>query len=602
MIVEVLIPGIPGPPGTGEGGVSEITGPAVLGRVSGTGAPVGLTPAQGRQALDLGNVNNTSDANKPISGATAMALAGKEATGTAAAAIAAHLAASDPHPSYLTPSEAGALYAPLASIHDSVTLSASVADVLGLTGQQLTAVNPSGGTDRLLFYDSSTGRIRHLALGSNLTITDTTIDAAGGTNTGDQDLSGLVVKANNLSDLANLAAARANLGLGSAAQSAATDFATAAQGALAATAVQPPALSGYAQTTDSRLSDAREWSAATVTQAAAQAGTETTRRAWTVERVWQAAAAWWQSISGATGRSLAGAATPAAARTVLELGTTATTASTDYATAAQGAKADAVSAATSANLAWMGPASGSAAAPSFRALVTADLPASGVSAGTYGSSTQVPVLVVDATGRITGVTMATVSSGGGSLPSPGYALWGGGNGSVIAPISVTSGGLGSATAAVGTTYYHRIWLPAAAPATQLVCRTFSTHSGTTTVAMGIYDNTANSRPGNKIIEATVTANAVSSVFAAAASTTLQPGWYWLAFLVTSATGSPVFTGSTAGSAGIGGGMFTELTAGTFQVISCVEQATGTTLPAVANATGRVLANNVRAVACLGVGA
>jgi hypothetical protein len=119
--------------------------------------------------------------------------------------------------------------------------------------------------------------------------------------------------------------------------------------------------------------------------------------------------------------------------------------------------------------------------------------------------------------------------------------------------------------------------------------------------MGIYDNTANSRPGNKIIEATVTANAVSSAFAAAASTTLQPGFYWLAFLVTSATGSPVFAGSTAGAAGIGGGMFTELTAGTFQVISCVEQATGTSLPAVANATGRVLANNVRAVACLGVG-
>lgn len=39
---------------------------------------------------------------------------------------------------------------------------------------------------------------------------------------------------------------------------------------------------------DSRLSDAREWTAATATQAEAEAGTATTRRAWTAQRVWQA--------------------------------------------------------------------------------------------------------------------------------------------------------------------------------------------------------------------------------------------------------------------------------------------------------------------------
>jgi hypothetical protein len=46
-------------------------------------------------------------------------------------------------------------------------------------------------------------------------------------------------------------------------------------------------------TTDARLSDAREWSASTVTQADAEAGVATARAAFTVQRVWQAIAAWW---------------------------------------------------------------------------------------------------------------------------------------------------------------------------------------------------------------------------------------------------------------------------------------------------------------------
>jgi hypothetical protein len=49
------------------------------------------------------------------------------------------------------------------------------------------------------------------------------------------------------------------------------------------------------QQSDSRLTDAREWSASTVTQAEAEAGTATTRRAWTAQRITQTIAAWWAS-------------------------------------------------------------------------------------------------------------------------------------------------------------------------------------------------------------------------------------------------------------------------------------------------------------------
>ena len=68
---------------------------------------------------------------------------------------------------------------------------------------------------------------------------------------------------------------------------------------------------GGVATTDSRLSDSREWTASTVSQAAAEAGADTTRVAWTVLRVWQAIAAWWAASAAKT--KLDGIATGATA-------------------------------------------------------------------------------------------------------------------------------------------------------------------------------------------------------------------------------------------------------------------------------------------------
>lgn len=59
-----------------------------------------------------------------------------------------------------------------------VTLAASVADVLSVSGQELQADDP--GADRLVFWDDSAGKLTHLTLGTNLAITGTTLDAAGG--------------------------------------------------------------------------------------------------------------------------------------------------------------------------------------------------------------------------------------------------------------------------------------------------------------------------------------------------------------------------------------------------------------------------------------
>jgi len=54
---------------------------------------------------------------------------------------------------------------------------------------------------------------------------------------------------------------------------------------------------------------------------------------------------------------------------------------------------------------------GSTGTPSFRALANADLPDSGVSANTYGSTTAIPVITVNAKGVVTGVTTATITGG-----------------------------------------------------------------------------------------------------------------------------------------------------------------------------------------------
>lgn len=78
--------------GGGGGAVSS-----VFGR---TGAVTAQSGDYTKAQVGLGNVDNTSDANKPVSTATQTALDTKEASGTAASTMAAHVAASDPHTQY----------------------------------------------------------------------------------------------------------------------------------------------------------------------------------------------------------------------------------------------------------------------------------------------------------------------------------------------------------------------------------------------------------------------------------------------------------------------------------------------------------------------
>lgn len=84
------------------------------------------------------------------------------------------------------------------------------------------------------------------------------------------------------------------------------------------------ALASKASVDDSRFTDNREWSAETVSQTEAEAGSSTTRRAWTSQRVRQAVSAFLNSVTSAFGRGFVAAADAAAGRTALGLGTGAT--------------------------------------------------------------------------------------------------------------------------------------------------------------------------------------------------------------------------------------------------------------------------------------
>lgn len=88
---------------------------------------------------------------------------------------------------------------------------------------------------------------------------------------------------------------------------------------LSPTATERSKIADSVSSSDPRLTDAREWTGATVTKAEAEAGTASTRRAWTSQRVRQAINAWWQLVTSGFGRNLVSASNEQAARNVLQL-------------------------------------------------------------------------------------------------------------------------------------------------------------------------------------------------------------------------------------------------------------------------------------------
>ena len=75
-----------------------------------------------------------------------------------------------------------------------------------------------------------------------------------------------------------------------------------------------------------------------------------------------------------------------------------------------------------ANYIYAGPTTGPDAPTTFRAMVNADLPNSGVTVNTYGSASSVPVFAVNVKGVVTGVTNTTIAIGNANLANSAITI------------------------------------------------------------------------------------------------------------------------------------------------------------------------------------
>lgn len=188
----------------------------------------------------------TVTVNLAITAETLRATAAEEAlqgdVDDVTAGLAAHLVAADPHPQYLTPTEANGAYDAVgaAAAAQSAAVSTAAADATAKVGAENTRALAAEAlaamrAQNLADLASASAARGNLGLGTAAVHATGDFDAAGAA-AAVQALA--LLKAANLSDVANAGTARTNLGLGTIATHAASDFDSAGAATAAQTAAQ----------------------------------------------------------------------------------------------------------------------------------------------------------------------------------------------------------------------------------------------------------------------------------------------------------------------------------------------------------------------------
>lgn len=119
----------------------------------------------------------------------------------------------------------------------------------------------------------------------------------------------------------------------------------------------------------------------------------------------------------------------------------------------------------------------------------------------------------------------------------------GSSGLVSGTYYITSSNTGTTQATVTTTgavSYLPFLVERTTTFDRIACRTSTTITGTSTVRLGIYNN-SNKQPTTVLLDAgTVSVNASATIYSITINQTLNPGWYWLAHVVNSTTGTHSF--------------------------------------------------------------
>lgn len=252
---------------------APINNPAFTGTVS------GVTKAM----VGLGNADNTSDANKPVSTAQA----------AADAAVQAHAIQRTNH----TGTQ------PSSTISDFTAAASAAAPVQSVAGRSgavvltksdvgLSNVDNTSDANKPISTAVQAALDGKQAAGSYAAAVHTHVIA---------NVTGLQAALDSKATPADVSTAVANLvNAAPASLDTLKELADALGNDASFAATVTNNLATKVNNTDSRLTDAREWIASTVTQSEAETGTGTDRRAFTPQRVFQAIAAWWSASSAKT--------------------------------------------------------------------------------------------------------------------------------------------------------------------------------------------------------------------------------------------------------------------------------------------------------------